>query len=158
MENSRTLVVKSLRELDAAIAEYIFGWRWALSLKRTLFIVPPYSANVICEDLLVCRPECLWKDVDEIWDRVYSLPFYCGESWNGMRDIIQNREEAGYWVSMDGASGVGLNPDLPDAAFHKIGDTAEKGYAAAQTLPIAVAIAALKTVNIEVQLELTERE
>jgi hypothetical protein len=75
-------------------------------------------------------------------------------TWLGLEPVIRSREDAGFWVSIEGACGLGMTPDVPDAAFHKMGGTQESGYATAPTIPIAVCLAALASVGVRAKLEL----
>lgn len=116
MQTEKVIICRSLRHLDALVAEKVMGKVWSEGL----------------------GPK-------------YDLPHYT--TWAGVEAVVQVMEGEGFWVSMEGASGLGMTPDAPDAAFHKNGDTRESGYATGPTLPIAVCLAALSAKGVEVSFE-----
>ena len=74
-------------------------------------------------------------------------------TWAGVEAVVQAMEREGFWVTIEGASGVGMTPNTPDAAFHKMGNTHEAGYSIAPSIPIAVCLAALAAKGVEVSFE-----
>lgn len=88
----------------------------------------------------------------DVLDRNPGLaPDYCG--WLYLATVIQTMELKGYWVRAESRSGLGLNPELADASFHKAGETSDAGYSTGATIPIAVCCAALATVGHPVRLQ-----
>lgn len=127
---SKPITVKTLRELDALVAEHV------MQLEAS-YIAKGYPAG------------CIKRNPS-------AIPQY--STWEGVEAVIKNREQAGCWVCINGGSSdLGLNPNNPDAAFMPKGSTRESGYAAGPTIPIAVCLAALASIDVAVKLELGDR-
>ena len=109
----------------------------AISLDEVNALVAKYVTEVFPVDVLDRNPGV--------------APDYC--NWPYLGAVIQAMELKGYWVTVESKSGLGNNPDLDDASFHKAQETADAGYSTGTTIPIAVCCAALATVGHPVRLE-----
>jgi hypothetical protein len=148
------ITCRSLRHLDALVAEKLMGWRWYTTCDGSVywFLSPSHDLPKPW-DLSPSEAPPPGAKVSERYG-TDSCPHYT--TWPGLEPVIRNREEAGYWVSMEGACGLGMTPDEPDAAFHKMRRTQEASYATGPTIPIAVCLAALASAGCRVRLELGE--
>ena len=138
---TETNVVRSLRELDALVAENLMGWHKVECLDG--FVLSPDD----------CTPFRLTVAQIHKLRLVQKLPAYT--TWAGVEAVVKNREQAGfhwlvkspfedgepYWAGLTpkGVSGWNGKPDF---------------YCSGQTEPIARCLAALASAGVGGRFEL----
>lgn len=151
------LVVRSLRELDALVAEHLFGWKWyrpwsSPQGRARAFIAPEEAVSDRDFERLEKVPDKTQWDTNtrKLWD--YWLPYH--STWSGLELLVSNREEAGFQWTLGGINGA----DLFGACLWPKGSLDDYGEFSSEhpSVPIAFCLAALASVGCNVRLELGE--
>jgi hypothetical protein len=157
MTNTTETTIRSLRDLDALVAEKLFGWQWWIALtpggtaNRERAILLPNDegeATVIAPSLI--QPELYKGDIDAMprrftdWYRV--VPHYT--TWAGMESVIRVIEAEGWGWELD-------REERGDAYWAVL----RRGYSeifesSGNTAPVAFCLAALASRGVNVRLEL----
>ena len=149
MTPQKTIICQQPRDLDALVAVHLFGWGWWQSQKtfKYWFMEP---------DFFKPKEWALTKVSDPPADAKIAYgygsdccPGYA--SWGGIGAVVENRKEAGFWVEISSPSGLGLNPEKYEATFHSHKRTDDAGYAVADSASVAVCLAALRSVGLQVE-------
>jgi len=143
------ITCRSLRHLDALVAEKLMGWGWYTTCDGSVYwFLSPSHDLPKSWDLSPSEAPPPGAKVSERHG-ADSCPHYT--TWPGLEPVIRNREEAGYkW-------GVNLRqPGQVDEYYAEVEKDGIYRVKYARTAPIAFCLAALSSAGCRVRLELGE--
>lgn len=136
------LTVRSLYELDAIVAEKVMGWQNVAPVDNN------QVAYLFCDRFNGNPPQASQIDSPVI------VPSY-SKSLDAAWEVVDRLRNSPYWcsVAIDADSLSVLSPNLVQIEIEmwKNGDPTFQ-YTESATAPIAICLAALKTIGIEVEL------
>jgi len=134
------------REIDALIAFHLFGWRF-FGYGREFVLRKPSRAY--------CNPVDGWIPLEQrkaADQATWRVPVFCGPDWNAMAQVIEAMAKRGFRVEINSPDRQGCSWV---ALFCRQGENSQdcpSGWheSHADTLPMAVALAALQASGVEI--------
>jgi hypothetical protein len=145
-KTAAVIVCRTLRQLDALVAESLFGWRWWLDVDKGNYMLFPPE----------CRPMSplmneRWtpKNPDFSRDRFdWSHTLHHYTTWAMLGEVVARVEAAGYYWEVGGVDGESWANVFPKDAI--MFDDSPEFSANNESAPVALCLAALASVGINV--------
>ena len=129
---------------DALLAVHLFGWRWATTVRGRRFLVPPDRWM---------GEQYQWPA--EMMTHALPVPRYT-ESGHDMLAVIEamHAREPSHTLNLDSSTRIRRHAQPWFAEFWTWGgQNCRRGHAAADTAPMAVALAALMALGVDLPQE-----